>query len=71
LSALKDLAFFKSDMRFEKPAEFLDQILCERRGVPQCTKARVVIANPRGKLELFEFVERWEKKNLLDLKMRL
>jgi hypothetical protein len=31
----------------------------------------VVIANPRGHLEFFEVVERWEKEDLLDLKMRL
>jgi len=62
---LKDLALFESNMRFEQPTEFRDQIRRKRSGV-----ACVVISNPTDQVEFIERFERWQKELFFDLKMR-
>jgi len=67
---LKDLALFESNMRFEQPTEFRDQIRRKRSGVAQFPKACVVISNPTDQVEFIERFERWQKELFFDLKMR-
>jgi len=57
-------------MRFKESTKFLHQFLRERCGIAQCAEPRVVISNPSSEVEFLDGVERWEKVDLLDLKMR-